>query len=90
MFPDWASFDHYCLSALGGRVCPVLPAGIAVARQHKFVEHVTFCFGDASIVPVRGRTDGDIDLEIPINDGNDRVVGLVYRQACCLEFCGVK
>jgi hypothetical protein len=29
-------------------------------------------------------------LEIPINDGNDRVVGLVYRQACCLEFCGVK
>jgi hypothetical protein len=48
------------------------------------------CFGDASIVPVRGRTDGDFGLEIPINNGNDRVIGLVYRQAFCLEFCGVK
>ena len=90
MFPDWPSFDSHCLSAPRGRVCPVLPAGIAVARQHKPVEYVAFCFGDASIVPVRGRIDGDFGLEIPIIDGNDRVVGLVYRQARCLEFCGVK
>ena len=67
-----------------------MPYWTAVAGKHKPVEYVAFCFGDASIVPVRGRTDGDFGLEIPIIDGNDRVVGLVYRQACCLEFCGVK